>query len=114
MKVSSLCLIVLPFWVLSAYAGPASDVNLGTAVTFAVLAGSTVTNTGLTDINGNVGVWPGTAITGFTGFGAGGPGTVTGGAFYVGPGPGVAETAEGDRSEEHTSELQSLRHLVCR
>src|SRR5262245_17397278 len=25
-----------------------------------------------------------------------------------------AETLEGGRSEEHTSELQSLRHLVCR
>src|ERR1039458_8820077 len=24
------------------------------------------------------------------------------------------QPAEGDRSEEHTSELQSLRHLVCR
>src|SRR5258705_4332579 len=27
-------------------------------------------------------------------------------------GPGAE--AEGERSEEHTSELQSLRHLVCR
>src|SRR5262245_63319939 len=26
----------------------------------------------------------------------------------------LAETALGSRSEEHTSELQSLRHLVCR
>src|SRR5262245_62866120 len=29
-------------------------------------------------------------------------------------GPGLALEAEGVRSEEHTSELQSLRHLVCR
>jgi type VI secretion system secreted protein VgrG len=55
-----------------------------------------VTNTGLTLVDGNLGVWPGTAITGFNGFGAGGPGILTGGAFYVGPGPGVAETAQGD------------------
>src|SRR5262245_65367133 len=28
--------------------------------------------------------------------------------------PSPAVTDEGSRSEEHTSELQSLRHLVCR
>src|SRR5437899_5073503 len=28
--------------------------------------------------------------------------------------PGSEEPAEDHRSEEHTSELQSLRHLVCR
>ena len=94
MRVRGFCLIVFPFWALSAYAG--SVVSLGTAGTFAVLAGSTVTNTGLTDVDGNIGLWPGTSITGFTGFGAGGPGTLTGGAFYTGPGPGVAETAESD------------------
>jgi Ice-binding-like len=42
-------------------------VNLGTAGSYAVLAGSTVTNTGPSVISGNVGVSPGTAVTGFGG-----------------------------------------------
>jgi uncharacterized protein with beta-barrel porin domain len=39
--------------------------NLGTAASFGVLAGTTVTNTGPSVINGNVGVSPGSAIVGF-------------------------------------------------
>ncbi|MEO6183393.1 MAG: ice-binding family protein, partial [Verrucomicrobiota bacterium] len=47
-------------------------VPLGAVADFAVLAGSTVANTGTTQVTGDLGVSPGTAITGFP------PGTVTG------------------------------------
>jgi len=50
----------------------ATSPNLGTALNFTALAGSTVTNTGPSVITGNLGLDPGSSVTGFP------PGTVTG------------------------------------
>jgi hypothetical protein len=48
------------------------SINLGTASTYAVLAGSTVTNTGSSVLIGNIGLYSGTSVTGFP------PGTYSG------------------------------------
>lgn len=55
----------------------AQAVGLGTADSFAVLAGSTVTNTGPSRIGGDIGVSPGSAVTGFP------PGVVVGGTLHA-------------------------------
>jgi len=66
-------LVALP---LSAQAAQ-PKVNLGNATSFAVLAGTTITNTGGTTISGDMGLSPGTAITGFP------PGLVTNGIQHA-------------------------------
>ena len=48
----------------SAGATPAS--SPGSSGNYTVLAGSTVTNTGTTRVDGNVGLYPGTSLTGFS------------------------------------------------
>ncbi|EXJ81464.1 hypothetical protein A1O3_07756 [Capronia epimyces CBS 606.96] len=64
----------------------AQTIDLGTAAGFAVLGASTVTNSDPSVLNGDLGVFPGTAITGFP------PGVVNG-ATYTG---GVAQIAQDD------------------
>jgi hypothetical protein len=65
-----------------------SPIGLGSAGSFAVLAGSTVTNTGESEISGDLGVSPGSAVTGFP------PGIVTNGVIHAGS--AVASQAQSD------------------
>lgn len=63
----------------SATSSNQAPVALGGAGPFAVLAGSTVTNTGATALTGDLGVSPGSAVTGFP------PGTLTGTKHVANP-----------------------------
>ncbi|MGZ5865812.1 MAG: ice-binding family protein [Xanthobacteraceae bacterium] len=65
--------------------------SLGTAASFGVLAGSTVTNTGSSVIQGNVGVWPGNAVIGFP------PGIIVP-PFTIHAGDAVAQQAQVDNT----------------
>src|SRR6201992_1229727 len=65
-----------------------APVGLGTAGSFAVLAGTTVTNTGPSAISGDLGVSPGSAVTGFP------PGIVSNGTIHAAD--GVAADAQSD------------------
>ena len=65
-----------------------STVPMGSACSFGVLGGSTVTNSGVsTFVTGDIGVWPGSAITGFT------PSNYSGTEYA---GDAAAQTAQGD------------------
>jgi ice-binding like protein len=68
---------------------------LGTAQSFAVLGGSTVTNTGPTTVVGDLGVNPGLAVTGFP------PGLVTSGTIHAGD--AVAIQAQTDATAAYLS-----------
>jgi len=61
-----------------ATAAAAEPVALGGAATFAVLGATTVTSTGGSRVSGDLGVSPGTAVTGF------GPGVIVNGSLHAG------------------------------
>lgn len=76
--------------------------NLGSAASFVALAGSTLTNTGSGVYIGNVGVSPGTAVTGFP------PGTVIKGSIYKGGSiPAKAQT-------DATTAYNALKGQTCK
>lgn len=75
--------------------------SLGTAASFGVLGGSAVTNTGPTTVRGDLGVAPGTSVTGFP------PGIVTGGTIHIND--AVAQQAQNDT----TTAYNALAGLPC-
>ena len=95
----TLSILVLTAMALAFTSHPADaaepSVGLGTAGSFAVLAGTTVTNTGPSVISGDLGVSPQTAVTGFP------PGIVTGGTTHSAD--GVAGTAQADLTTAYNS-----------
>lgn len=74
-------------WGSAGSGGPAggSPLNLASAVTFGALSSSTLTNTGPTTVNGDIGLFPGTSITGFP------PGTFEGVEHLTDPTAAQAE-----------------------
>jgi hypothetical protein len=82
-KMKSKCLILSVVVALGGFL-PQSKANviLNSADSFAVLGSSTVANTGNTVLNGNLGVYPGLTISGFT--------------FSTTPGPGIVNGAVHD------------------
>ena len=81
--------------VFAGVANAATAVPLGTAASFAVLAGQTVTNTGPSVVSGDLGVSPGSAVTGFP------PGLVVNGTQQVGN--AVAAQAQSDLTNAYNN-----------
>jgi ethanolamine utilization microcompartment shell protein EutS len=87
--------LFLAFAALATFAAQAKAQSLGTAERFAVLGGSTVTNTGASIISGDVGVSPGSAITGFP------PGIIINGALHAND--AIAMQAHADLATAYTA-----------
>ena len=104
MKSWQLCGLLLYSWsALSLNAGPITPVSLGAAGSFAVLGHESVTNTGPTKLNGDLGIYPGTSITGFFGTTANeGPGLVGGTVHQT---DGVAQQAQIDATAAYNTLL---------
>jgi hypothetical protein len=103
MRVTALLLLVLLSLALLAPGGAraATAPTLGTAQSFAILGGSTVTNTGATTITGNLGVSPGNAVTGFP------PGNVAGGVQHT------ADTVALQAQSDVTTAYNALAGQPC-
>lgn len=87
----------------SAFAAEA-PVDLGSAGTYSVLAGQTVTNTGSTTIAGDLGTSPGTAITGFP------PGLISG-ETHLADGPALLAQSDLAAAYDNAASRQPMEIL---
>jgi hypothetical protein len=102
-QLMTIFLVVTVLAIGTSQAGPVPPVDLND---FAVLGGSTVTNTGSSVLTGDLGVWPGTAITGFFGTTQDdGPGIVIG---AIHEGDSTADTAHTDLIALYTVKKNAL------
>jgi hypothetical protein len=97
---SILCTGSLHFPIELVYGSLAPFPPLGTAGTFAALGASTVTNTGFTVLNGDLGLYPGTSVAGFP------PGVVNGSTH-------VADTAAGQAQTDASAAYSTLLAQSC-
>lgn len=87
---------VAAFFFIASTALAQTSISLGTAQSFGVLGASAVTNTGSTVVTGDLGISPGTSITGFP------PGSVTGTVHNA---DAVAAEAESDATTAYNAIL---------
>src|SRR3954454_9358766 len=101
-KCSRTAVVGLALLSLTASLGAAQTApTLGSAQSFAVLGGSTVTNTGPSVITGDLGVSPGSAVTGFP------PGTVVSGTIHA------ADAVAAAAQSSLTTAYNSLAGQAC-
>ncbi|MDP9495191.1 MAG: ice-binding family protein, partial [Actinomycetota bacterium] len=92
-----------------------STVAMGTSNDFSVLAGSAITDNGASTFEGNVGVWPGTVITGVSPGLVGPPGTIEAGTSVAQQAQSDLTSAYGDaasRPVDFTTATTQLGGLV--
>ncbi len=94
------CLTILALGFAALLYGPSTAVAQPLS-SFAVLGGSTVTNTGPTIVNGNLGVSPGSAVTGFP------PGIVAGGTIHA------ADSVAAQAQADLTTLYNDLANAAC-
>ena len=98
---------ILGFGLIGANSAQAASISLGTASNFAVLGGSTVTNAGASIITGDLGVSPGSAVTGFP------PGIVTApGTIYAGDPVAFQAQADNQTTYNYLASLTPTQNLT--